>query len=592
MRLNDLPVIFHDSKYAFQNKIKVEELYTSMIFFSHATEHTYKPIIEFLKGMSGTPHLVYSHIEQNTSPHKRKTYNTLYIFDIMSAAISHWILSLRYFKQPFEFSNSIENLYERMLILKKYADAFTLHDISDITALKLDHPTEQEIIKRVVFLNRILQMFEEPFAPDLFDITEIDFHKLSSRYLNNTDNFNLVDRHIKCTPKKAYDICSKNLVFFNEFPEFEVYKKFCTQESAKFLSSLVKLGKMKKFYLKFSTNFPSQSFSGYFINELFLPSRNALLNYAHSPEYAPSYPLYNAQLEQYNILPTLVMALAPNNGEDIFNAPMRFIIENNRKFSFQLQGMIDSFLPVDHDKNPESYWEEIINLDKSQSTTLYHLHSLKKLTDYISFELTTHINKLLFSVSPYDYQRNVSLLHEIFASLESYFDVHALSNQNIAECDFTTYEISLIENFQDTMVKCFTDLQRAAENLNYRINNGVRLISDEDFAYWKFISLCFTENPEFEKPESILVFNVDEFCNKLKASYLNFMQQMDINDENKVIQKLIEDEITKLIVYYCEFYDRSSFFLSIFNISKKHLLENKLEKNAISLIFKNKDIDP
>ena len=60
------------------------------------------------------------------------------------------------------------------------------------------------------------------------------------------------------------------------------------------------------------------------------------------------------------------------------------------------------------------------------------------------------------------------------------------------------------------------------------------------------------------------------------------------------VKKIIEEEITKLIVSYCQFYDQSGLFQSFFRISHQHLLNNNTklieynkDTNVLSLIFKD-----
>lgn len=596
MRLKDLAIIFHDSKYLFQHTILPQDLYLSIMMFSHTKESTYKPIIQYIHGVSTLNSLDYSALENTKDTNQRKIYNTLYLFDYLRAAINHWILSIKHFKQPYEFLNSIETLYEKIDILRGYCNHFAISDISNITRLKLAENAEKEIIKRTILLHKILNLFNEPFAPDLFDITEIDFQKITSRYLLNKDNFNVVDKHIKCTPKKAFDICSSNLSYLSEHSDFQPYKQYCAFHFSKFLSGIAKLGQQKRFYLEINKNYPTQPFSGYFLNEIYNEDRITFFDYVYKPPYAPTFKLFNPNIEEFDLLPFLVLAFAPNNHLNVFKAPIRYVLDHNRKFSFFIQGIIDSFIPFDPERNPQEYWDELMSMNKSQAQTVYKLQTLKKLSQFISFEIITNINKLLFANTSSEYNRLLSNLHETFVSLELYFDTYSLSSQDLDECDFTDFERRTIESFTDNMINCFSDVQRTAEELYNRIHMGIPLISHKEFCYWKFISLCFVESNDITIPENLAVLNVEEFCEMIKSSYLTFMENFGVDEEDKRLQDNIEEQVTQLIVRYCQYYDKAGFFQSIFNISKQHLLDNKsgneIQKNTInntnysSIIFK------
>lgn len=594
MRLKDLPIIFHESKHLFQEKIAPHDLYLSMIMFSHMQESTYKPILQYINGVTQLANLDYSGLTDTNNVNQRKIYNTLYLFDILKSSLNHWILNLRHLKQPYEFINSVENLYEKMDILRTYCNAFAISDISVITSVKFPENAEKEIIKRTILLQKILNLFKETFAPDLFDITEIDFHKLTSRYLLEQEEFNLVDRHIKCTPKKAFDICSQNLAFLSKYSEFENFSQYCSFHFSKFLSSLTQLGKHKHLYLEINKHFPSQSFSGFFINELDNPLRRQQLEYAHSPQYSPKFKLYDPKIEEYNLLPFLVLAFAPNNHLNVFQAPIRFLLEHNRKLTFLLNGIIDSLLPYDFSRSPIEYIDEFNSLNDQDKKTILYIQQLKKLTQYVSFEITTNINKLLFVNTSSEYNRAISFLHESIANLEMYVDVYGLSSSEISECSLSDYETSLIEKYMDTLLNCFVDVQRTSEELYQHIHNGIELLSHKEFTYWKFISLCYVESSDIDIPEILAYSTIDEFCEILKSSYSSFLNNMTISDEDKILQNIIEDEISHLIVRYCQFYDKSGFFQSIFRISKEHLLESptkliekKNEDNILNIIFKD-----
>lgn len=599
MRLKDLPIIFHESKHLFQVKVAPHDLYLSMIMFSHMQESTYKPILQYIHGVAQLANLDYSGITDTSNPNQRKIYNTLYIFDILRAEINHWILNLRHLKQPYELMNSVENLYEKMDILSDYSKSFAISDISIINSAKFPENAEKEITKRSILLQKILTLFSEPFAPDLFDITEIDFHKLTSRYLLNTEHFNLVDRHIKCTPKKAFDICSKNMNFLSKESEFENFTQYCSYHFSKLLFNLAQLGKQKRLYLEINKNFPSQAFSGYFINELDNDVKRKVMEYAHTPEFAPQFKLFDPKIEEYNLLPFLVTAFAPNNHSNVFNAPIRFLLEHNRKLSFLLNGIIDSILPYDFNCSPNDYLEELNSLSITEKKTVSYLQQLKKLSQYVSFEITTNINKLLFVNTSSEYNRTLSNLHETIANLEAYVEVYGLSSNEIAECSLTNYESSLIENYMDTLINCFADVQRTSEELYQRFNNGIELLSSREFFYWKFISLTYVEDSDIDIPEKLAYSSVHEFCDILKTSYTNFMDHMGVTEEDKILQEIIENEITTLIVRYCQFFDKSNFFKSLLGISKQHLLEDKSNTaptnngkdnkntNILSIIFKD-----
>ncbi len=594
MRLKDLKIIFHDSNYLFQEKIATHDLYLSMIMFSHMQESTYRPILNYINGSAFFANLDYSGLAETNKPNQRKIYNTLYLYDILKSSLNHWILNLRFFKQPFELLYSVENLYEKMDILRSYSKIFAISDISVITSAKFPENAEKEIIKRTILLQKILNNFNEPFSPDLFDITEIDFQKLTSRYLLKQEHYNLVDRHIKCTPKKAFEICSKNLEFLSKEPKFENFNQYCSFHFSKFLSNLASLGKNKKLYLEINKNFPSQPISGYFINELNNPLRKERLSYIHTPKNAPEFKIFDPKIEEYNLLPFLVMSFAPNNHTSIFQAPIRFLLEHNRRLSFLLNGIIDSISPYDFNNYPQEYMDNLKSLTESEQNTIFHIQKLKKLTEYISFEITTNINRLLFVNSSSEYNRTLSFLHESISNLEQYVDIYGVSSSELAECSLSDYEISLIDNYMDTLLRCFTDVQRTSEKLYNKIHTGVELISHKEFSYWKFISLCFTHDNDVDIPEKLAILSVDEFCDIIKGSYVNFMEHMGDNEEYKILQKIIEEEITKLIVSYCQFYDQSGLFQSFFRISHQHLLNNNTklieynkDTNVLSLIFKD-----